>query len=57
MAFKRHYTYESEDKTVTDSSYKRDQPYEFTVGIGKVVRGYDLGMFRAIVSKPTKIIA
>ena len=45
----RHYTYNSEDGTITDSSYKRDQPYEFTVGIGKVVRGYDLGMRSSLI--------
>ena len=41
---KVHYKGMLIDGTVFDSSYKRDQPIEFTLGIGQVIRGWDEGI-------------
>ena len=32
------------DKTVFDSSYRRQQPLTFTVGVGQVIEGWDEGI-------------
>tara|TARA_B100000900_G_scaffold213235_1_gene180693 strand:- start:916 stop:1848 length:933 start_codon:yes stop_codon:yes gene_type:complete len=41
---KVHYKGMLIDGTVFDSSYKRDQPIEFTLGIGQVIKGWDEGI-------------
>lgn len=41
---KVHYEGQLLDGTVFDSSYKRKQPFEFTLGAGQVIRGWDLGV-------------
>jgi len=40
------------DQTVFDSSYKRNQPIEFSVGIGQVISGWDEGIL--LLSKGDK---
>ena len=41
---KVHYKGQLLDQTVFDSSYKRNQPIEFQVGIGQVISGWDEGI-------------
>ena len=33
-----------EDGTVFDSSYKRGKPYPLNIGVGRVVKGWDIGI-------------
>ncbi|MDP3725495.1 MAG: FKBP-type peptidyl-prolyl cis-trans isomerase [Nanoarchaeota archaeon] len=39
-----HYEGRLEDGTVFDSSYKRGAPFEFTVGLGQVIQGWEKGL-------------
>jgi FKBP-type peptidyl-prolyl cis-trans isomerase len=39
-----HYKGQLSDGTVFDSSYKRNQPIEFSLGMGQVIRGWDEGV-------------
>ena len=41
---KVHYKGQLLDQTVFDSSYKRNQPIEFKVGVGQVIPGWDEGI-------------
>ena len=39
-----HYKGQLSDGTIFDSSYKRNQPIEFSLGMGQVIRGWDEGV-------------
>ncbi len=43
---KVHYTGKLIDGTIFDSSVEREQPFEFTLGRGEVIRGWDEGIAR-----------
>lgn len=45
-----------EDGTIFDSSYKRDQPFNFTLGVGQVIRGWDEGVGSMRVNGKRKLI-
>ena len=39
-----HYEGKLTDGTIFDSSYKRDKPIKFTIGMGQVIKGWDEGI-------------
>ncbi len=49
---KVHYKGELLDGTVFDSSFKRNQPIEFSLGVGQVIPGWDEGI--AFLNKGAK---
>ena len=49
---KVHYKGQLIDGTVFDSSFKRNEPIEFTLGIGQVIKGWDEGL--ALLSEGDK---
>lgn len=52
-----HYTGTLEDGTVFDTSYKRNQPFTFNLGAGRVIAGWDEGVVgMAVGGKRTLII-
>ena len=53
---KVHYKGMLIDETVFDSSYKRNQPIEFNVGIGQVITGWDEGIMLLKKGEKAKFI-
>lgn len=51
-----HYTGTLEDGTKFDSSVDRGQPFEFQIGIGRVIRGWDEGVMTMKVGGKRKLI-
>lgn len=51
-----HYTGTLEDGTPFDSSVSRGQPFEFQIGIGRVIRGWDEGVMTMKVGGKRKLI-
>lgn len=51
-----HYTGTFEDGTKFDSSYDRGAPYEFRLGAGTVIRGWDEGILSMQVGGKRKLI-
>jgi len=51
-----HYTGYLEDGTVFDSSLKRDQPFSFVLGMGRVIKGWDEGIALMKVGDKVRLI-
>ncbi|EFA82868.1 hypothetical protein PPL_03646 [Heterostelium album PN500] len=44
-----HYTGKLTNGSVFDSSHKRNTPFNFTLGIGQVIRGWDEGVLQVCI--------
>jgi len=53
---KVHYKGQLIDGTVFDSSYKRNQPIEFKLGIGQVIKGWDEGISLLSVGEKARFL-
>lgn len=53
---KVHYTGYLEDGTIFDSSVKRDEPFEFTFGVGQVIVGWEEGLGQMRVGDKVRLI-
>lgn len=51
-----HYTGKLENGTKFDSSVDSGQPYEFTIGVGNVIQGWDEGIMTMKVGGKRKLI-
>ncbi len=51
-----HYKGQLADGTVFDSSYKRNQPLEFPVGVGQVIAGWDEGICLLQVGDKARLV-
>ncbi|KAK4440981.1 Peptidyl-prolyl cis-trans isomerase FKBP15-2 [Sesamum alatum] len=52
---KVHYTGRLTDGIVFDSSYERGLPFEFKLGIGQVIKGWDLGILGMCLGEKRKL--
>ena len=50
-----HYTGTLENGTKFDSSLDRGQPFEFTLGVGQVIKGFDNGIIGMKIGEKKKI--
>lgn len=53
---KVHYTGKLENGTKFDSSVDRGQPFEFVIGVGQVIKGWDEGVITMKVGGKRKLI-
>ena len=53
---KVHYKGQLIDGTVFDSSYKRNQPIEFKLGVGQVIKGWDEGISLLRVGEKARFV-
>jgi len=51
-----HYKGQLADGTVFDSSYKRNQPLDFQVGVGQVIKGWDEGICLLKVGDKARLV-
>lgn len=51
-----HYKGQLTDGTVFDSSYKRNQPIDFAVGVGQVIEGWDEGIMLLEVGDKARLV-
>ncbi|XP_053670925.1 peptidyl-prolyl cis-trans isomerase Fkbp12 [Anopheles nili] len=51
-----HYTGTLDDGTVFDSSRTRGKPFQFAVGKGEVIRGWDEGVAQMSVGQRVKLV-
>jgi peptidylprolyl isomerase len=51
-----HYTGTLEDGTKFDSSLDRGQPFKFTIGVGRVIKGWDEGVMTMKVGGKRKLV-
>ncbi|WP_139959486.1 peptidylprolyl isomerase [Flavicella sediminum] len=51
-----HYKGQLLDGTVFDSSYKRKQPIDFTIGVGQVIKGWDEGIQLLTVGAKARLV-